>query len=106
MLLEHNAVNNAFSYNNPNSKVHGANMGSTCVLSTPGGPHVGPMNLAIWEDPIEPTSSQPVNVTNVHCSYIIEQLIYWPTGHMQLSRYLLVTGYNFVGICDTVKPLI
>ena len=31
----------------PDSKVHGANMGSTWVLSAPGGPHVGPMNLAI-----------------------------------------------------------
>ena len=32
----------------PDSKVHGANMGPTWVLSSPGGPHVGPMNLAIW----------------------------------------------------------
>ena len=32
----------------PDSKVHGANMGSTWVLSSPGGPQVGPMKLAIW----------------------------------------------------------
>ena len=32
----------------PDSKVHGANMGPTWVLSSPGGPHVGPKNLAIW----------------------------------------------------------
>ena len=31
------------------SKVHVANMGPTWVLLAPGGPHVGPMNLAIWE---------------------------------------------------------
>ena len=31
----------------PDSKVHGANMGPTWVLSAPDGPHVGPMNLAI-----------------------------------------------------------
>ena len=31
----------------PDSKVHGANMGPIWVLSTPDGPHVGPMNLAI-----------------------------------------------------------
>ena len=31
----------------PDSKVHGANMGPTWVLSVPDGPHVGPMNLAI-----------------------------------------------------------
>ena len=34
---------------NPDSKVHGANMGPTWVLSAPSGPHVGPMNLAIRE---------------------------------------------------------
>ena len=28
------------------SKVHGANVGSTWVMSAPDGPHVGPMNLA------------------------------------------------------------
>ena len=32
----------------PESNVHRACMGSTWVLSSPGGPHVGPMNLAIW----------------------------------------------------------
>ena len=31
----------------PDSKVHGANMGPTWVLSVPDAPHVGPMNLAI-----------------------------------------------------------
>ena len=30
------------------SKIHGANMGPSWVLPAPGGPHVGPMNLAIW----------------------------------------------------------
>ena len=32
------------------SKVNGANMGPTWVLSAPDGPHVGPMNAAIRED--------------------------------------------------------
>ena len=31
----------------PDSKVHWANMGSTWVLSAPGGPQVGPINFAI-----------------------------------------------------------
>ena len=34
---------------NPDSKVHVANMGPTWVLSAPGGPHAGPMNLATRE---------------------------------------------------------
>ena len=33
----------------PDSKVRGANMGPTWVLSSPDGPHVGPKNLAIKE---------------------------------------------------------
>ena len=34
-------------YQYPESKVHGANMGPSWVLSTPDGPHVSPMNLVI-----------------------------------------------------------
>ena len=32
----------------PDSKVHGANTGSIWGRQDPGGPHVGPMNFAIW----------------------------------------------------------
>ena len=32
----------------PDSKVHGANMGPIWGWQDPDGPHVGPMNLAIW----------------------------------------------------------
>ena len=32
-----------------NSKVHGANMGPTWGRRDPGGPHIGPMSLAIWD---------------------------------------------------------
>ena len=34
---------------NPDSKAHGANMGPIWGRQDPGGPHVGPMNLAIWD---------------------------------------------------------
>ena len=34
----------------PDNKDHGANMAPTWVLSDPGRPQVGPMNLAIWDD--------------------------------------------------------
>ena len=37
------------TYSSPDSKVHGAHMGPTWVLSAPDGPHVGPMDLAIRE---------------------------------------------------------
>ena len=32
----------------PDSKVHGANIGPIWGREDPGGPHVGPMNFAIW----------------------------------------------------------
>ena len=36
-----------FTRRYPDSKIHGANMGPTWVLSAPDGPHVDPMTLAI-----------------------------------------------------------
>ena len=35
--------------NTPHSKVHGANMGPIWGGHDQGGPHVGPMNFAIWD---------------------------------------------------------
>ena len=35
--------------NIPDSKVHGANMGPIWDRQDLGGPHVGPMNFAIWD---------------------------------------------------------
>ena len=34
----------------PDSMVHGANMGPIWGRQDPGGPHVDPMNFAIWGD--------------------------------------------------------
>ena len=42
------ATNAERSLNFPDSKVHGANMGPIWGRQEPGGPHVGPMNFAIW----------------------------------------------------------
>ena len=44
-LQTHNETHEAKQQ--PHSKVHGANMGPTWVLSAPDGPHVGPINLVI-----------------------------------------------------------
>ena len=44
-----NQFNSSVRQNLPDSKVHGANMGPILGRQTPGGPHVGPMNFAIWE---------------------------------------------------------
>ena len=47
--LHPNSVWESKLLSDSNSKVHGANMGSTWVLQAADGPHVGPMNLAIRE---------------------------------------------------------
>ena len=38
----------ANEHTDPDSKVHGANMGPIWGRQDPGGPQVGPMNFAIW----------------------------------------------------------
>ena len=40
----------AISQTKPDSNVHGANMGPIWGRQDPGGPHVGPMNFAIWDN--------------------------------------------------------
>ena len=35
----------------PRSKIHGATIGPIWGRQDPGGPHAGPMNFAIWDDP-------------------------------------------------------
>ena len=44
-----NCSDNELTQNTPDSKVHGANMGPIRGRQDPGGPHVGPMNFAIWD---------------------------------------------------------
>ena len=48
VLLCHGNIGEIYHWHYiPDSKIHGANMGPTWVLLAPGGPHVGPLNLAI-----------------------------------------------------------
>ena len=55
----------------PDSKVHGANMGPIWCRKGPGGPHVGPMNFAIWGVAvyIEPH----YDIIEVYCIWTREQ---------------------------------
>ena len=47
----------------PDSKVPGANMGPICGRQDPAGPHVGPMNFAIWDSHILNQQKVTVNWT-------------------------------------------
>ena len=51
----------------PDSKVNGANMGPIWGRQDPGGPHVGPMNFAIWGN--KWAKSLMVWVTDNSCSH-------------------------------------
>ena len=64
-------------YNTPESKVHGANLGPTWVLSAPDGPHVGPMNLAIRDDHLP----RKVNIIDIS----------WLTREVMLSNTIYVS---------------
>ena len=50
----------------PDSKVHGASMGPTWERQDPGGPHVGPMNLVIWDMLCRATTWMEVLFLDIH----------------------------------------
>ena len=60
----------------PNGKVHGANMGPTWGRQDPGGPHVGPMNLAFWDAPLTP-HGQLLGFTAKTPSYYHNLPLHW-----------------------------
>ena len=47
----------------PDSKAHGANMGTIWGRQDPDGPHVGPMNFAIWLVPANATVMHKSNLS-------------------------------------------
>ena len=62
-----------FRGNPPDSKVHGANKGPIWVLSAPGGPHFGPMNLAIRALRLSPSMLHDWH----SCGHIFWQPCWW-----------------------------
>ena len=53
------------------SKVHGATMGPIWGRQDPGGPHVGPMNLAIWV-----VSTQTLHIGGSESSFLLKHFHY------------------------------
>ena len=51
--------------NCPESKVHGANMGPIWGRQGPGGPHVGPMNFAVWVGSTHPNTLLETNAQTI-----------------------------------------
>ena len=68
----------------PDSKVHGANMGSIWGWYDPGGPHVVPMNLAIWV--------YNVHGTSVLRSSVALSLCYRMPVDINISNWAMIVG--------------
>ena len=94
----------------PDNKVHGSNMGSTWVLSAPGGPHVGPMNLAIR---VLPTRHQlcralwlSFSTYTVYWTNSFLPVVWVAMAHMQHhSNVMMLMGYHCNEKCGTSYDL-
>ena len=53
----------------PDSKVHEANMGPIWGRQDPGGPHVAPMNFAIWVIFIHTVVDEMWSILAIYCEY-------------------------------------
>ena len=89
---------------NPNSKVHGANMGPTWVLSAPNGPHVGPMNLVIREG-LGHTRVTCGQAMGCHCNYLVikHPFQYWDFRvHCNYIQYSCMC--NLIDLFNSLRP--
>ena len=91
-------VSHRLCINIPDSKVHGANLGPIWGRQDPGGPRVGPMNLAIWDVVItfecdgceETCSPKIVSVYISHLNYTYTKMPFiLPTPFQTLSYLYL-----------------
>ena len=81
----------ALSQRCPGSKVHGANMGPTWVLSAPDGPHIVPMNLAIR---VDFGNSLLGSTPFIWPEPYFLNLTHWPLGDM-----VVILGIRFPKVC-------
>ena len=76
----------------PDSKVYGANMGPTWVLSAPGGPHVGPMNMMnlVIRDKLalQPSPDTHLFTFTIHNILFLSSLPYNRPIHSEEKIYL------------------
>ena len=75
----------------PDSKIHGANMGSTWGRQDLGGSHVGHRNLAIWVAPRNPTICSATRLLKFWC-----WSIYWHVDIVILMKLLSLAALKVV----------
>ena len=76
--------------NVPESNFHGAHMGHTWVLSAPGGPQVGPMNLAIRDMLLDIESPQRDSDSREPCLWQVAMC------HLVIFITLPTNSFNFL----------
>ena len=98
----------------PDSKVHGANMGPIWVLSAPDGPHVGPMNFAIWVGLVQSCDNmdnlfqnthnrQPIGYCEVRCGWLLwaqcsTLALFFNPSHAETKKNVYL---NFLSVLET-----
>ena len=79
----------------PDSKVHGANMGPIWGRQDPSGPHVGPMNFAIWVAICEFKLELPSGNAEIQGNlFYICDLDLWPLALTLSMAITFVSGNN------------
>ena len=89
----------------PDSKVHGANMGPIWGRQDPAGPHVGPMNFAIWGPPwyfeIENSlSGDPLDILRLRTLWILNV----PNVTFKFTLYIFYMLICYVAILWNSSP--
>ena len=81
-----------FDEGDPDGKIHGANMGPIWGRQDPDGPHVGPMNFAIWGLSVAFTwAHNALHVTHSSVQVISPQSIFVTAYHTATSTNQLET---------------
>ena len=76
-------------HNKPDSKIHWANMGSSWDRQDAGGPHVGPMDFAIWE-PLKSESGHDAHFVYYNCDNKVRHVFF------KVSSAIRVVSYNYI----------
>ena len=74
----------------PDSQVHGANVGPTWGRQDPGGPHVGPMNFVIWEVLVTIATRARSNTYNLVVAYVVNCFLLGTHRDIYLLSWILL----------------
>ena len=76
-----------FRIQRPDSKVHGVNMGPIWGRQDPGGPHVGPMNLAIRAGQLCAILMLHLLLSRTDCKQVVALPVIWDTPMWSTNTY-------------------